>query len=137
MSEEELEEYLARALHRADYGDTEYFPSARFTRMAKSLVPAVKDLLGRGTVNGKVTRVETREYRWCWTADPLKTLKFLTDECFDYSASILWRGGKWLILTDGHDTIAEDFEGYVLTDGSGAWWFETPDEFNRKHGEFK
>jgi hypothetical protein len=46
MSEEELEEYLARALHRADYGDADYFPSARFTRMAKSLVPAVKDLLG-------------------------------------------------------------------------------------------
>lgn len=45
MDEEELEEYLARALHRADYGDTDYFPSARFTRMAKSLVPAVKKLL--------------------------------------------------------------------------------------------
>src|SRR5690606_16026190 len=107
MSEEELEEYLARALHRADYGDTEYFPSARFTRMAKSLVPAAKDLLGRGIVNGKVTRVETREYRWGWTADPLKTLKFLTDECFDYSASLRWREGRWPILTDAHDTMAE------------------------------
>src|SRR5690606_18900389 len=71
-----------------------------------------------GIVSGKVVRVETREYRWCWTAAPLETRKFLTDECFDYSASILWRGGKWLILTDGHGTIAENFEGYVLTDGS-------------------
>src|SRR5690606_13428047 len=134
MSDEELEEYLARALHRADYGDTEYFPSARFTRMAKSLVPAVKDLLGRGTVNGKVTRVETREHCRCRTAAPPEPLTSRNDECFDYSAIILWREGKWLILTDGHDAIAEDFEGYVLTDGSGAWWFETPEEFNSKHG---
>lgn len=80
----------------------------------------------------KVRRAEVHEHTWQWTADPIETLKFLTDECFDYSANILWRDGRWLILTEDHAAIKEDVVGYVLTDGSGIWWFETPGEFNSK-----